>query len=87
MKQAKCSINLAWTLYDDEQLDAADEAALHSIELLPENGQQYLACRGHRILGMTCASGGDREPLRKIDGWTSMAQVSSPTNDATFCAR
>lgn len=78
MKQAKCSINLAWTLYDDEQLDAADEAALHSIELLPENGQQYPACRGHRILDMAYASGDDRE--KAVHHFGTALEIATPLN-------
>ena len=49
--QAWSLITLAWVLYGDRQLGAAEEAASRGIDLLPERGQQILVCRGHRILG------------------------------------
>ena len=60
-KQAKCSIDLAWALYDDGQLDAAEDAGLRGIELLPENGEQFQVCRGHSLLGMVYSSKGETE--------------------------
>ena len=60
-KQARCCIYLAWALYDDKQLDAAEEAALRTIELLPENDKQFLACQAHRVLGSIYSSKGNRE--------------------------
>jgi len=50
-KQAECLISLAYVLYVDKQLDAAEEAASRAIDLLPENGQQLLVCSGHCVLG------------------------------------
>ena len=50
-KQAECFIHLARVLYSDEQLDAAEKAALRGIELLPENGEQHKTCQGHGLLG------------------------------------
>ena len=49
--QAKCLIKLAWLLWDQEQLDAAEEATAHAISLLPEMGEQYQVCRYQIILG------------------------------------
>ena len=49
--EAECLKILAYVLYFDDQLDAAEEAASHAISLLPEKGEQFLACRCHRILG------------------------------------
>ena len=59
VKQAKCFIRLGRASYDDGELDAAEEAALRAIELLPENGQQYLVCQGHRLLGKVYTSEGE----------------------------
>ena len=50
-KQGKCFIDLAWALYDDDQIDGAEEAALRGIELLPKNSKQYQTSQGHRLLG------------------------------------
>ena len=60
-KQAKCFIDLAWASYDDNQIDAAEEAALRGIELLPENSKQYQACQGHRLLGKIYTFKGETE--------------------------
>jgi len=60
-KQAECLIELARSLHSDGQLDAAEEAALHAIELLPEKGKQLYLCRSHRILGEIYYSKGDPE--------------------------
>ena len=59
-KQAICFIDLAWASYDDGQLDAAEQAALHGIQLLPED-EQYQVCQGHRVLGYVHSSKGDPE--------------------------
>jgi len=50
-KQAECLISLAYVLYVDKQLDAAEEAASRAINLLPEDGHQFLVCSGHCVLG------------------------------------
>ena len=60
-KQAECLINLAYALRDDKQLDAAGEAASRAMNLLPEKGEQFLVCNGHRILGDIYYSKGDTE--------------------------
>ena len=62
-KQAGCLIDLAWVLHDDEQLDVAEEAASRAIEPILEEGEQFLACRGHRVLGKIYDSKG-RSPFR-----------------------
>ena len=58
-RQAEGFIDLARALYDDNQLDAAEEAALRGIELLPEYGEQITVCQGHRLLGMVYSSKGE----------------------------
>ena len=60
-KQAECLIELARSFYSDGQLDAAEEAALHAIELLPEKVKQHNLCRSHRALGQIYHSKGDPE--------------------------
>jgi len=60
-KQAESLIELARSLHSDKQLDAAEEAALHAIELLPEKGKQLHLCRSHRALGQIYDSKGDPE--------------------------
>ena len=59
--QAKGLDDLAWLLYADKQLDAAEEAASRAVNLSLEKGEQYLACGSHRILGYIYHSKGERE--------------------------
>jgi len=61
VEQAGCLRGLALVLYSDEQLDAAEEAASHAIDLFLEKGAQFRVCQCHRILGDIYASKGDRE--------------------------
>jgi len=49
--QAQCLIVLAWSLYQNDQIDAAEEAAFRAIDLFPEKGEEYRVCQSHRILG------------------------------------
>ena len=57
--EAECLNDLAYALYADKQFDVAEEAVSHAISLLPEKGEQYLACRCHRILGDIYGSKGN----------------------------
>ena len=49
--QAMSLISLGSSLESDGQLDAAEEATTRAIDLLPEKGQEFNVCQGHRILG------------------------------------
>jgi len=49
--QAQCLIALAWSLYRNNQLDAAEEAAFRAIDLFPERGEEYRVCQSHHIIG------------------------------------
>jgi len=60
-KQAECLIGLAWLFQSDEQPDAAEEAALRAIDLLPEEGEQYRVCKSHCVLGDIYQSKGEME--------------------------
>ena len=60
-RQADCLIKLALLFCDDEQVDAAEEAALRAISILPEKGEEYRVCRSHRALGDTYRSKGEVE--------------------------
>ena len=52
---------LAWLLYGDKQLDAAEEAASRTIDLLPDKGEEYLICKFHHVLGNIYDSKGEME--------------------------
>ena len=57
--QAHCLAFLAWSLRGDGQLDAAEEAALRAIDLLPEKGKEFVVCESHRALANIYWSKGD----------------------------
>ncbi|KAF9779888.1 hypothetical protein BJ322DRAFT_1113202 [Thelephora terrestris] len=58
--EARCWNDLAELFHLDGQLDAAEQAATHSVALL-ESGQEFRVCRSHQILGRICRSKGERE--------------------------
>ena len=60
VNQAKCLIDLAWLMFDDKQLDAAEKAASRALDLLPE-GPQSSICNTHRVLGNIYRSKGETE--------------------------
>ena len=49
--QANCQNRLAFLLHKEKQFDAAEEAASRAINLIGENGNQFLLCDSHRALG------------------------------------
>ena len=49
--QGKCWDSLGWSLFDDKQLGAAEEAGSRAIELFLDQGREYWVCRSHRLLG------------------------------------
>ena len=59
--QAASLIVLGSSLHRDGQLDAAEEAATHAIDLLAEKGREFYVCQGHRILGLIYHSKGNTE--------------------------
>ena len=59
--QGDSLIKLASLLYEDGQLDAAEEAASRAIEILPEEGEEFRLCESHRVLGDIYRSKGGRE--------------------------
>jgi len=54
-------IRQARVLHNDKQLDAAEEAASHAINLCAGKGEQYLACETHIVLGEIYRSKGETE--------------------------
>jgi len=76
--QVDCSINLAWLLRSDNQLDAAEEAAFRAIDLLPEEGEQFRVCESHRTLGKIYESKGDTE--KAIHHFEVAIGIASPLN-------
>jgi len=56
--QAQCSKDLASLFYSNEQLDAAEEAASRTIDLLSGRGEEHTVCESHRLLGRIHQSNG-----------------------------
>ena len=59
--QTRCLDELAWLFFDDEQLDAAENAATLAIDLAAETGQEFIACNLQRLLGGIHQSKGEKE--------------------------
>ena len=74
-EQAHSWCGLAWLLYEDRQLDAAEEAASRAINLLPERADRTLPCRCHRILGKIHSSKGEAE--KAIDHFEAALRIAS----------
>jgi len=73
--QAHSLCTLAWLLYDDQQLDAAEEAAARSIDLFQERVDQTLACLCRRILGKIHSSKGEIE--KATTNFEAVLRISS----------
>jgi len=76
--QARCLCDLAWLLYEDQQLDAAEEAASQSINLLPESVDQTNTLGCHRVLAKIQSSKGETE--KAIDHFEAALRTSSSLN-------
>ena len=59
--QADSLNTLAYVLYRDGQLDAAENAAFHAIDLVPEKGEEFLVCKSYRSLGLIYQCKGHKE--------------------------
>ena len=76
--QARCLNDLSRLLRSNKQLDAAKEAASHLIDLLPDEGEEYLACESQRLLGDIYRSKGERE--NAIHHFEMALAIASPFN-------
>ncbi|KAF9789802.1 hypothetical protein BJ322DRAFT_557922 [Thelephora terrestris] len=61
MGQASCLDALAWLLFEDDQLDAAEDTVLHMMRLLPEEGEESRVCKSHRLLAQIFHFKGEKE--------------------------
>ena len=74
-----CSLQyLAWLLYDDNQLGAAEEAASRTIDLLSDEGEQFLVSECHRLLGDIYRSKGEVE--KAINHLETALRIASSFN-------
>ena len=79
-EQARSWQLLAWLLYSDEQLDAAEEAASRVIDLLSDkgNGRQFPVCECYSVLGKIYQSRGEAE--KAINHFKTALQIASSFN-------
>ena len=77
-KQADCLQRLARSFLEDDQLDAAEDAALRKIDLLPEKGEEYRACQSHHLLGDIYRAKGENK--KAIHHFEIALRIASPFN-------
>jgi hypothetical protein len=77
VEQAACLRVLAWLLDENNQLDAAEEAASRSIDLLPDT-EQFQVCQGHFTLGDIYRSKGEAE--KAINHFETALGIASSFN-------
>ena len=76
--QAKCWNYLGWLLHADGQLDAAEDAGSHAINLFQGQRREYWVSTSHRLLGEVYQSKGER---RKAIQHSEVAiGIASPFN-------
>ena len=77
-EQATCLDKLAWLLLRDKQLDAAEDAVLRRMDLLPETGEELQACQSHRLLGVVYYTKEDYEKaIPRLETALTIASASN----------
>ena len=76
--QAHSLHDLAWLLFSDGQLDAAEEATSRAIRLLSDKDEQFRVCECYRLLGNICHSKGETE--KAIDHLKTALAIAFPFN-------
>ena len=76
--QAVYLIDLGWVLYEGGQVDAAKEAGSGALNLSLAEGDQYVVCGSHRLLGKIYGSMGERE--KAVYHLEAALGIASPSN-------
>jgi len=76
--QTECLNTLAYLLYGDGQLDAAEKVASRAIDLLPEEDNQFLVCQCHYVLGDIHRSKGKKE--KAVHHYETALGIASSSN-------
>jgi tetratricopeptide (TPR) repeat protein len=76
--QAECLAKLTWLLFEDNQLDAAENAASRAIDLASGKGREYLVTDLHRVLAKVYYSKGRKE--KAIHHFNTALEIASPRN-------
>ena len=74
--RAKSWYDLGWLLYHDNQLEAAEEAGSHAINLFRDQHREYWVCGSHRLLGRIYESKGKKE--KAIQHLEATIGIASP---------
>ena len=74
--QAICLVDLGQSLLNAGQLDAAEETASRAIDLISGEGQPFVTCRSHRILGNVYHAKGERG--KAIENLKTAIAIASP---------
>jgi tetratricopeptide (TPR) repeat protein len=78
-EQAMALYELAWSLLDDKQFDAAENDTFRSINLAQRfGGQEFQICKSHRLLGNIYRSKGERK--KAIDHFEKAQELASSPN-------
>ena len=80
VEQAESLINLAWLLLRKEQLDAAEEMAFHTMDLLLGKGEQLPVYNCHRVLGIIYQFKGEAE--KAVHQFEMALEIVSALNSA-----
>ena len=59
--QADSLYYLAWSFFDNKQLDAAESNAFRSINVARGKSQEFITCKSHRLLGNIYRSKGEKD--------------------------
>ncbi|KAF9783172.1 hypothetical protein BJ322DRAFT_1156114 [Thelephora terrestris] len=76
--QVQCLNALAFLLLEDEQLDGAENAASHAIDLIPEKGQEFQLCQSHLVLGLIYRHMGEKK--KALDHFETALRIASRFN-------
>ena len=77
-RQGKSLHDLAWLWYKGGQSNAAEKAALQTIDLLSDTGNHYYVCDSHRILGSIYQSKG--ETKKAINHFETALEIALSLN-------
>ena len=78
LEQADCLHKLARLLLIDKRLDAAEDAVLRKMDLLPEKSEEFRVCQSHRLLGEIYHCKGERE--KAVDHFEMALTIAFPSN-------
>ena len=77
-ERIQCLGELAFLLFHNNQLDAAENTASRAIVLATEGGHEYILCNLHRILGKIYGS--KREKEKAVHHFETALRIASPPN-------